>query len=62
MIESADESIAAYGGLAFPGSRNDGFAVAPMPGALEQAMVFAQARTHQIGRTPCKRVTASASL
>ena len=61
MIESADESIAAYGGLAFPGSRNDAFAVAPMLGEPEQAIVFAQAGTHQIERTACKRITARAS-
>jgi len=29
--------------LAFPGSRNEVFAVAPMPGELEQAMVSRQA-------------------
>jgi hypothetical protein len=36
-------SIAARGVLAFPGSRNVAFAVAPMPGELVQAMVSRQA-------------------
>jgi hypothetical protein len=36
---SADGSIAAYGVFGFPGSRKGAFAVAPMLGELEKAMV-----------------------
>jgi hypothetical protein len=50
----------ASGEFGFPGSRKGAFAVAPMLGELEKAMVSGQAEHHQIRRTPCERLTASA--